>query len=162
MDAYLYVISERMGSRLEIRKEIDETLLKEPIPRLIAQPIVENAVEHGIKTSASGYIVIKVYAVNRYMYIEIRNSGNMSEEDKANVERLLSEEKTGAERSVNVGIKNVNRRLKLMYGDTCGLSVKNEGDETVNLLTFLREGFNEENITDSAVDGSDTDSGMRS
>lgn len=161
VDAYLYVISERMGSRLEIRKEIDESLLKESIPRLIAQPIVENAVEHGIKTSASGYIVIRIYARNEYMFIEIRNSGIMSDEDKATVERLLSEENTGNERAVNVGIKNVNRRLKLMYGDTCGLTIKNEGDETVNLLTFKREGYNEEDNVGGTVDSTDSDCSLR-
>lgn len=140
VDAYLYVISQRMGSRLTINKDIDESLLKEQVPRLIAQPIIENAVEHGIKTSANGYINIRVFAKDRYMYIEIRNSGNMSKEDEEKIRKILgddnSEENT---HSVSIGINNVNKRLKLMYGETCGLTIRNEGSETVNLLTFLRE-----------------------
>ena len=141
VDAYLYIISERMGKRLTIEKEIDESLLSEPVPRLIAQPIVENAVEHGVTTQGNGKITIKVYAKDEYMYMEVRNTGHMSEKDKEKIEAILNgvyDEKN--EKSVSIGISNVNKRLKLMYGDNCGLTIKEDEEGTVSLLTFMREG----------------------
>ncbi|MBP5152873.1 MAG: sensor histidine kinase [Lachnospiraceae bacterium] len=144
VDAYLYIISERMGKRLTVDKDIDESMLREPVPRLIAQPIVENAVEHGITTQGNGRISIKVYAEEEYMYLEVRNTGRLSEGDKERVEKILSgqfDEKQ--ERSVSIGISNVNKRLKLMYGDSCGLKIFEDGEETVSLLTFIREGGEE-------------------
>ncbi len=141
VDAYLYIISERMGKRLTVNKEIDESLLNENVPRLIAQPIVENAVEHGIRDTGSGNITIRIYAAREYMYLEVRNSGRMSEEDKQRIHDILSEsEEKSAKTSISIGISNVNKRLKLMYGDSCGLTITEDGDETVSLLTFIREG----------------------
>ena len=141
VDAYLYIISERMGKRLTIVKDIDEELLKETVPRLIAQPIVENAVEHGISDSGTGTVSIRVYAENEYMYMEVRNTGHMTEEDRKRVNEILSgapDEKLKS--SVSIGISNVNKRLKLMYGDSCGLSITEDEEGTISLLTFLREG----------------------
>lgn len=141
VDAYLYIISERMGKRLTIEKNIDERLLKEPVPRLIAQPIVENAVEHGVTTYGNGTISIDVYADGEFMFLRVRNTGGFSKEDREKVERLLSgnydEDK---EHSVSIGISNVNKRLKLMYGDACGLTISGDEENTVSLLKFKREG----------------------
>ena len=118
-----------------------KSLLSEPVPRLIAQPIVENAVEHGVTTQGNGKITIKVYAKDEYMYMEVINTGHMSEEDKKKIDKILSgdyDEK--AEKSVSIGISNVNKRLKLMYGDKCGLTIEECEEGTVSLLTFMREG----------------------
>lgn len=141
VDAYLYIISERMGKRLVIQKNIDESLLSEKVPRLIAQPIIENAVEHGVTTSGSGTITINIRADGEYMYLEVRNSTPMSKEDEAKVKEILnlSFDETN-QKSLSIGISNVNKRLKLMYGDECGLTIYNEDGDTVSLLKFRREG----------------------
>ena len=141
VDAYLYIISERMGKRLTIKKDIDESLLNETVPRLIAQPIVENAIEHGISDSGTGSVSIRIYAENEYMYMEVRNTGHMTEQDREKIRAILSGETEGMDqRSVSIGISNVNKRLKLMYGDSCGLSITDDEEGTVSLLTFMREG----------------------
>lgn len=140
VDAYLYIISSRMGNRLEIIRETDEELLRTYVPRLIAQPVIENAVEHGIKTTGKGTIKIRIYAEDEYTKIEIRNTGRMSAEDEEKVRSILSADNTEPfYRSLSIGINNVNKRLKLMYGEECGLTIYNDGDETVNLLTIRRE-----------------------
>ena len=141
VDAYLYIISERMGKRLTVKKDIDESLLNETVPRLIAQPIVENAVEHGISDSGTGSVSIRIYAENEYMYMEVRNTGHMTDQDKEKIRAILSGETEGMDnRSVSIGISNVNKRLKLMYGDSCGLKIWDDEEGTVSLLTFMREG----------------------
>ena len=140
VDAYLYIISERMGKRLTINKKVDEKLLGIEVPRLIIQPIVENAVEHGTKVSVESRISIDVYAEDEYMYIKVRNTGNMSPEDIAKVKHLLFDEETSEKHHASIGIRNVNKRLKLMYGDDCGLNVYNVGDDTESLLTLKMGG----------------------
>ena len=145
VDAYLYIISERMGKRLTITKNVDEKLLGIEVPRLIIQPIVENAVEHGAKASAESRISINVYAKDGYMFIEVRNTGNMSPADIAKVEHLLSDDETGEKHHSSIGIRNVNKRLKLMYGEDCGLKVYNEENDTVSLLKLKMGGGRSEN-----------------
>ncbi len=48
LDSYLYIISARLGQRLRVVKDVDAALLSRRVPRLIMQPLVENAVEHGV------------------------------------------------------------------------------------------------------------------
>ena len=60
-DAYFYIISMRFGKRLNLEKEIDEELMQVQVPRLILQPIIENAVVHGIEQVRSGMIKIHIY-----------------------------------------------------------------------------------------------------
>ncbi len=53
-DAYLYIISQRFGAKFRCEEKIDERLLNVQVPRLIIQPIVENAVEHGMDITEQG------------------------------------------------------------------------------------------------------------
>ena len=125
VDAYLYIISERLGKRLTVTKEIDETLLDYYVPRLIMQPIIENAVEHGIQPLQKGEIIIRIYRENDQLICEVENDGIMREEDEKKIEQLLSDDyDASAESSYNLGIRNVNQRLKIIYGENSGLSIK--------------------------------------
>lgn len=126
VDAYLYIISVRMGKRLNVVKEIDEALLHLLVPRLIMQPVVENAVEHGITPRQRGTLTLRVYAHGETLHLEVENDGGMSDADKAAVRRLLSEESPEEDVSKpgQVGIRNVNQRLKLLYGSTAGLTIE--------------------------------------
>ncbi|MCR5332193.1 MAG: histidine kinase [Lachnospiraceae bacterium] len=140
VDAYLYIISQRMGKRLKITKKVDENLLGREVPRLIIQPIVENAVEHGAKAATESAVSIEVFAKDGYMYIAVRNTGNMSAEDMAKVKHLLFDQETTEKHHASIGIRNVNKRLKLMYGDDCGLNIYNDGNDTESLLTLKTGG----------------------
>lgn len=136
VDAYAYIISERLGDKFNYVKEIDESLLDVKVPKLIVQPIVENAVEHGLSEVQKGNICMKIYKKEEYIYIEIINDGGLSEENKSKIKRLLEETiDPEKERSLSLGIRNVNNRLKLIYGEECGLSIEN-GDETHTISTI--------------------------
>ena len=140
VNAYLYIISERMGSKLTIERNIDERLMRTEVPRLIIQPIVENAVEHGVKAVGSGSIKLDIYPDDNLMIIDVRNSGRMSEQDRKKVDELLGSEDSSVKlRSTSLGIKNVNRRLKLMYGEECGLTIRPDGEETLSRLVIRRD-----------------------
>lgn len=139
VDAYLYIISVRMGKRLSVVKEIDEELLPLLIPRLIMQPVVENAVEHGITPRQRGMLTLRVYQQEDRLYLEVENDAPLSAPDKAAVSRLLQEEGAEGEEAKpgQVGIRNVNQRLKLLYGDEGGLCItETEAGSTLARITL--------------------------
>lgn len=136
VDAYLYIISQRYGEKFQCRKEIDESLLNCIIPRLIVQPIVENAVEHGMDRR-NGEVIIRIYKKeNGLLCIEIEDNGTLSEKDKARIDKLLTEEIDPLnEKHVSLGIRNVDRRLKIHYGANCGLFItNNKKNHTVSTI----------------------------
>jgi two-component system sensor histidine kinase YesM len=131
VDAYLYIISVRLGKRLTVKKEIDNQLMNLFVPRLIMQPIIENAVEHGISPLQKGTIVIRVYRKMNDLILEIENDGEMSEENELKIEKLLSPDyDQKSETSNNLGIRNVNQRLKIIFGENSGLSIKKINNKT--------------------------------
>ncbi|GAA4655009.1 sensor histidine kinase [Anaerocolumna aminovalerica] len=144
VEAYLYIVSMRFGKRLKVEKEVDENLLQIKVPQLILQPLIENAVVHGVETVKSGTIQIKIYQdkENNHVILQIINTGkDMSEEDISKVDYLLNgkrnqnqDEKTDHE---SLGIQNVNERIKLIYGEEYGLSISPIGEgETASTITI--------------------------
>ncbi|MDR1642611.1 MAG: sensor histidine kinase [Clostridiales bacterium] len=126
IDAYLYIISERFGKRLKIIKEVDESLLDCHVPRLILQPVMENAIEHGAAVKQKGEIILRVYSREGMLLLEVENDSPLSSQDEAKIKRLLSASQVaGGERlgSTRLGIKNTNERLKMIFGDESGLAV---------------------------------------
>ncbi len=125
VDAYLYIISVRMGSRLTVKKEIDETLLPLPVPRLIMQPVVENAVEHGIANRPTGMLTLRVYRQDDRLCLEVENDAPLRPEDKESIERLLGWDGSTEDKlkSTQLGIRNVNHRLKLLFSEAAGLTI---------------------------------------
>lgn len=134
VDAYCYIIKQRFGDKLQFEKRIDQTLLREEVPRLIIQPIIENAVEHGL-AGRQGKIRIRIYSEWDKLRIEVINDGVLTEKDRLRIEMLLGE-KNDTERSVSLGICNVNKRLKIIYGPDCGLTIRSDKDGcTVSTIT---------------------------
>lgn len=125
VNSYLYITSQRLGKRLQVEIKIDEELLDYMVPRLVLQPVVENAIEHGVVPNGSGKIMLLGHRDENYLYLETINNGGLSKEDRKRVERLLNPSyvPTG-ESSVNLGIANVNQRLRILYGDPCGLKIE--------------------------------------
>jgi two-component system sensor histidine kinase YesM len=146
VDAYCYIISMRFGKRLKIEKEVDGELLQLQVPQLIMQPLIENAVVHGVETVKSGTIQIKIYKEGENAILQIINTGkDMTQEDINRVEHILNgrHEQNGAKDILHdnahesMGIHNVNERIKLIYGEEYGLTIKPIGEgETASTLTI--------------------------
>ncbi len=136
VDAYLYIVSQRFENRLTITKDIDGAALGCMVPRLIMQPIVENAVEHGVEGQPKGNIEISAKLIPGGVRLAVRNDTPMTDENRQLVERLLSPEYVpGGEDAHHVGIRNVNARLKMIFGEDAGLSVTGDADATVSCFT---------------------------
>ena len=85
-----------------------------------------------------GEVEIKVYREEDKLHIDVINNGVLSDEDKAKIDYLLgSDVDEDMERSVSLGIRNVNRRIKIIYGEEYGLSIySNEEGYTVSSIVL--------------------------
>lgn len=152
-DAYFYISSMRFGQRLHVEKEVDESLLQVKIPQLILQPILENAIVHGVEKVKSGTIWLKIFKKERTVLLQIINTGlGMTPEDQKKVAAILdgiyqSKEKEQG-KHVSLGIRNVNQRLHLIYGEKYGLTIEpGQDDKTISTITIpyqAKEGGEEE------------------
>ena len=131
VDAYLYIISQRLGERLVINREIDETLLELPVPRLILQPLVENAVEHDLAQRHGGTLAARVYRVGDEMVLESEHDGSLSAEDLESIRELLASSVVDTEISGQVGLRNVRQRLELLYGQAGRLNIEQSAPERI-------------------------------
>ncbi len=105
--AYLEVEQSRLGSRLRVEIDVDEALLDILIPALSVQPLVENAIRHGIAPSTEpGYVRIHGEIESGQMRILVENS---SSGDAA------------GNPGTGVGLDNLRRRLEICYGPAAGL-----------------------------------------
>lgn len=128
-DAYFYIMSMRFGQRLQVTRDIDEELLYINVPPLILQPLVENAIIHGVEAVKSGSIGLHIYHDEEHVYLEVSNTGKeMTKEDQERIQGLLSGEEDkmlkGKGKHTSIGIRNVNQRIKLVYGEEYGLSIR--------------------------------------
>lgn len=153
-DAYFYIISMRFGKRLKVEWKVDESLLQVKVPRLILQPILENAVVHGIEQVKNGVIEIQIYHDESKIYVKVLNSGKpMTREDLEKIAAILSGNpgsiKAEPGQHTSLGIRNVNERIKLIYGEAFGLSIIPAADdktESVITLPYEKELGKEEEI----------------
>lgn len=126
-----YVIIEKIRyvELFDVNVEIDqETLYDAKIIKLTLQPIVENAIFNGIEPSGrDGLIQIHIFTENDILYITIRDNGiGISPE---NIEKLLTDTSRITRSNMSgIGLPNVDRRLKLVYGDEYGLKLESRLD----------------------------------
>lgn len=139
VNAYLYIVAQRFGSRMAVNVDLPDELMEYMVPRLIMQPVIENAVEHGVGASGQGRVNIRGFCQGDKLIIEIENDGGMQPRDEERIARLLSMSRADIheESSGNIGIANVNLRLKILYGDECSLSIaRGEGKLVIARLTI--------------------------
>ena len=111
----------RLGERFLVYYEVDERdCMEARVTRLLLQPLLENSILHGIRTSPrKGYIKLKIFRRDSWMrFFVVDNGVGMSKEEMdALRERILDEG------SQNIGLTNVNRRLILRYGAESSLKI---------------------------------------
>lgn len=128
IESYISIEKARFGERLTINYDIDaDTEIQ--IPPLILQPIVENAVKHGLlKKIDGGTIKVVIKDREECMFIEVIDDGIGIEEEK--LKQILNDELV---RSRGVGIKNINMRLHSIYGTGLEIESKKEKGTVVRM-----------------------------
>ncbi len=110
------------------------------VPKLIIQPIVENAIEHGFLSAKSGHIHLCAQAEGEDVHIIIVDSGvGFDQEKLAKIQQTLSGGNDGPSES-HIGIMNVHRRLVSIYGAGCGITILSKPEmQTSVILTVKRQ-----------------------
>lgn len=142
---YLFIQQFRHGDEYEYIIDIeDHSMMDKHIPRLILQPIVENSIYHGIMPldNRKGLIIIKGYAEDKSFYFKVVDNGIGIEAEKIKeINQILKGEIEIEAKKKYFGLRNVNQRLKLMYGGESGVEVKSiPGQKTEVIIRIDRRG----------------------
>lgn len=124
--SYLIIQKIRYKNKFDYTIEVDEEIKDNLTVKLIVQPIIENAIYHGVNNIAEkGLISIKAKKEENKIKIIITDNGYGIK--KENLETILTS-KPSKKSFSGVGLKNVNQRIKLRYGDIYGISIESEED----------------------------------
>lgn len=128
---YLILEKARFGRKLQYKNLIPKALLKAVIPRLSLQPLVENAVKHGITPKiGNGTVSVEAEVKNNELYFYVRDDGMGIPQ-----ERLTEVLKPGVGSGNGVGMANVHERLRGLYGEEYGLQIESVlGQETTVIM----------------------------
>lgn len=132
-DAFLYIMSMRFGQRLKVERNIDESLQQIYVPQLILQPLLENAIKHGIEKVSSGTIWLEIYRDGENVNIDVINTGKpLTETELARIQKIIAGtyrlDKSEPGVHTSIGIYNVNKRISLIFGAEYGLKVMQTED----------------------------------
>jgi len=129
---YLMLQKIRYNNRLEYYIHVDKKLMLCKIPKLIIQPIVENSLVHGMKDSAQLIINVRGEIVENKIEISIEDNGKgIQKNDMEKLLGTLNDEYAMPER---IGLYNVNRAIKLMYGEDYGLDIYSKYDSGTKII----------------------------
>ena len=127
---YLMIQQNRFKNKFTYRVEADDAVLPMASVKLILQPIVENAIYHGMEfMDGDGEILVKAELKDGCTVMTVRDNGlGMTEET---VEKLLSgkEPHAPSRRGSGIGVRNVHERIRIYFGEGYGLSIVSEPDE---------------------------------
>ncbi|HQL37387.1 MAG TPA: sensor histidine kinase [Bacillota bacterium] len=137
IDNYMTVLKNRYEDKFEVIKILDEGLMDKKIPRLLIQPLVENAVKHGIgKSRRKGIIRLEAFREEGHIVFEVEDNGmGMTAEELEALNKRLQEDELILEGNgavparKSIGLENVNRRIKLLYGSSYGVKIESSYDE---------------------------------
>ena len=123
IDAYLHIQLIMHDNSFQVIKEVQEDALSYSVPKLILQPLVENAIEHGLDVSEKEekWLKISVHKEGDTLIMAVEDNGiGMSEEQARSIITY---------RSKGYGVRNVNDRITLLYGEEYHLRVKSRQGE---------------------------------
>ena len=127
---YLYVMDMRNGSTIAYDYQIDSDTLADQMPRICIQPVVENALTHGLRNvrRKDKKLLIRSEHVNENLVITIQDNGAGMDAESMN--RLLDQnDMKRVESGISIGILNVNARLKRLFGEKYGLHIESTAGE---------------------------------
>ena len=139
-ESYLKIQQHRYKNQFSYRFDVDERCLDFLCNKITLQPIIENAIYHGINGLVDeGEIVITLRAEGTDVVFTVADNGVGM--DQAQIEAILRKERSD---HTGIGIKNVNDRLKIYFGEGYGITIRSEPDEgavvTIRMPKVREEG----------------------
>ena len=143
---YIALQNVRWEGKIQYSVDGEGEVLRIQVPKLMIQPIVENAIEHGFRRHEGGRIVISVEEEEQEYHIAVTNSGcSIAPEQVAELNRSLERGDAGS-RDQSIGLLNVSQRLKSCFGPIAGIRLfSREGMNTSVIIIIPKEGTPDEN-----------------
>ncbi|WP_069998341.1 sensor histidine kinase [Cellulosilyticum sp. I15G10I2] len=135
LDNYILLMQKRFGEKVVFVKEVDPNSYCYKIPRIILQPLVENAITHGIEPVGRGTIQLGVKVQEDKLVITVQDNGGGIEEKV--LAELHQEMASGTKGIGKVGIINVHKRIKLLYGEDYGLTLISRPNQGTLITVIL-------------------------
>lgn len=151
IERYLALQKARFGNRMQVAYQWEDPLLELEIPKLSIQTLVENCIKHALeKVSTTITITIEAHVTPSHTVISVTDDGpGFSGERLEQVRNSLQIqwEDQGGEDAVesdteSIGLKNLNTRLKLLYGEAAGLAITSDAGGTKMDMRLPRGGIN--------------------
>lgn len=146
---YTKIQQTRYSDSFSVSMDITEEARRCVIPKLLIQPIVENAINHGLAEKENGELLISAWVGEGVLQIVVRDNGVGM--DEQTLERLMkhvrSENRESKHKSI--GLPNIQERLVLKYGSQYGISIKSEPDEGTEVIVrmpAIKEKVREESL----------------
>ncbi len=140
---YVSIQQIRFDYRFRLAIDMPEEFKKQRVLKLILQPLVENALYHGLNYCACGdLITITGRTQDHYLYIDVKDNGQGMEEERIkDISKTLSEEASftelGHRSKQSIGLKNIHSRIELYYGQGYGLSITSKFGQWTNIRIKL-------------------------
>ena len=133
---YTEILQMRFGEKVHVVWNIDKELLGCKVIKLCIQPLVENAINHGLRLKQyKGTIIVSAFREQNKLYISVEDDGvGISEEHMEELEEMINLQYGASKHAV--GLRNVNVRIKLLYGDDYGvtLSRRSQGEPGTKVM----------------------------
>lgn len=162
VETYFKIQRFRFEDRFSLKIEIDDTneeILSYKLPRLTIQPIVENAIGHGLeRLLKQGIVTISIHSTQKFLIISIRDNGvGMTDDELQRLRKSINNPVPSTRNTGHNGIAlaNVDQRIKLVFGEYYGLSISSTLDvgTTVEiLLPRIVDSEKEENFSQELSD----------
>jgi two-component system sensor histidine kinase YesM len=128
VSTYIDIQRIRYDNKFDVKWEIPEEVNSCKVIKITLQPLVENAIYHGIKPlNTEGSIHISAYICEERLHIIVRDNGvGMGAQECEQLNRAMRDEYI--RENEHLGLMNVNQRLKLFFGESCGIHVESSPD----------------------------------
>ena len=130
VQAYLEIQQTRFYQKFTAEYDFDDTVLQNRIPKMVLQPLIENAITHGLEDRAQGGL-LKIggsFDADGMTLLWVEDNGKgMNEEQLSRLREVIAQE--GTFRSESIGFENVVYRIKLLYGKRCRITVESAPDQ---------------------------------
>lgn len=123
LNNYFIIQKYRFNQRLEYIINIQDEAKKCKVPKLILQPLVENCINHAYITKENLWVKIDIY-MKDVLYLEIEDNGEGIEEER--LKEIIGQLENNNIAKQRIGLNNVYRRIKLLYGDDYGMNIESK------------------------------------
>lgn len=141
IESYLAIQAVRSNNDFSFSFDVSPQILNQPILKLTLQPLVENAIYHGIKPlRGSGTITVTGGVEQGNIVLKVRDTGvGMEEEQLEKIRKLIlgGEAPDPKDTKTSYGLRNVNDRLRMQFGDAYGLNIDSRIDEFTQVTVIL-------------------------